>query len=270
MTTRRHGSLIDTHAHLTDKAFSSDLSQVIQRAYEAGVEKIITVADSEQAWQETIASARNQEHMYAAIGVHPHDADRYGSSERLTVFKKKLTQTASANRITAIGETGLDYYKGYSDPLNQKNLFSAHLTVARELSLPLIIHCRQAYDDLIALLKDFIPTFTGRSLPGVVHCFSGTLTDAEALCAMGFFLGIDGPITYPKSPVLKNVVKNIPLKALIVETDCPYLAPQCFRGKRNEPSYLPYIAAEVAQIKKIPLETVCTATTANARKLFRI
>lgn len=268
MISHKKLKFIDTHAHLADESLKKDLSRIMRRSHDAGVMNIVTVADSETAWKDTIRIAQSHPAVCASLGVHPHDADRYTSPDLLRVFKRKLKKEAIHNNIAAIGETGLDYYKRYSDPVNQKNLFNTHLSSARELSLPLIIHCRQAYPDLIVLLKEFIPTHSGRKYPGVIHCFSGSLEDAEQLCALGFFLGVDGPITYPKSEILRNTIKNIPLDLILLETDCPYLAPQAFRGKQNEPSYIVHIAAELAAIKKIPLETVSLVTTANAQKLF--
>lgn len=270
MTSDTQHKLVDTHAHLSDEAFASDMDEVINRAYAAGISTIITIAETEHIWQHNCTIADSHSMIYAALGVHPHDADHYASRDTRKALSDSIKKHASHKKVIAVGETGLDYYKKYADPVNQKKLLLTHLEAAQECSLPVVIHCRQAYPEVIRMLRDVIPSAVQDKKQGVVHCFSGTLEEAEQLCSMGFLLGIDGPVTYPKSDVLRNIVKNIPLSNLLLETDSPYLAPQCFRGKRNEPSYLSHIAADVAKIKKIPFESVCTATSANALKIFRL
>lgn len=261
--------LVDTHAHLSDDAFTPDLDEVINRAYTAGISSIITIAETEHIWQQNCAIADAHTMIYAALGVHPHDADHYASRDARKALSDSIKKHASHTKVIAVGETGLDYYKKYADPVNQRKLLLTHLEAAQECSLPVVIHCRQAYPEVIRMLRDVTPSAVQDKKQGVVHCFSGTLEEAEQLCNMGFLLGIDGPVTYPKSDVLRNIVKNIPLSNLLLETDAPYLAPQAFRGEKNEPAYLSHIADAVARIKGIPGERVGDITTDNAIRLFK-
>lgn len=267
MNSIKTGDLIDTHAHLCDKAFDRDLKEVIARARETGIQKIITIAESESLWQPVVELAETYEFIYAGIGVHPHEADEYGTEELRAALQSKLEHIVLHPKAAVVGETGLDYFKQYSTVENQKNLFLLHLNVSKKTGKPLSIHCRDAYPDLIEILKNIDNSITN-SHRGVIHCFSGTKDDAKLLCDMDFYLGIDGPVTYPKSEQLRDIVKHIPLDKLLLETDCPYLAPQRVRGKRNEPMYLPSIAEEVSRIKQISIADVCRTTTANAITLM--
>lgn len=262
-------SLIDTHAHLFDPAFEKDREAVFSRARAAGVEQIIMIAESEDLWQTYVDGVIPDHGLYAALGVHPHEADRYEAQDQHKKLRTHFFQKIRQPGIAAVGETGLDYFKKYSRIDNQKQLFLLHLEIARETGLPVIIHCREAYDDLIHILKNAHGARSGTH-KGVIHCFSGDEKQAAMLYAMGFLLGIDGPVTYPRSDRLKSVVKHISLKGLLLETDCPYLAPQCFRGKRNEPAYLIHIAESVARIKDVTREDVCRVTRDNAMQLFNL
>lgn len=262
-------SLIDTHVHLFDQAFEKDREAVCSRARAAGVEQIIMIAESEDVWQTYVDGVIPDNGLYAALGVHPHEADRYGSKDQNQKLKAHFFQKIRHSGIVAVGETGLDYFKKYSRIDHQKQLFLLHLEVARESGLPVIIHCREAYDDLIHILSNSPGARSGTN-KGVIHCFSGDEKQAAILHEMGFLLGIDGPVTYPRSDRLKDVVKHISLEGLLLETDCPYLAPQRFRGKRNEPAYLTYIAESVARIKDVTREDVCRVTRDNAIRLFNL
>ena len=164
----------------------------------------------------------------------------------------------------AVGETGLDYFKGYATKENQEELLKRHFDLARAVNKPLIIHCRDAHADMIRILRE------EKMTDGVIHCFTGSLSDAETYMEMGFFLSIAGPVTYPSARDLRETVRKLPLDRLLVETDCPLLAPQAYRGKRNEPAYVRYMAAEIAKVQERSLEEVAKHTSDNARRLFRL
>ena len=248
--------LIDTHAHLADKRFDADRKQAIERAKAAGVLKIIEIACEPHCWQKTIDLAEQNDGIYCAVGLHPQDAKLCTAD----VFSE-LERFAALPRVVAIGETGFDYHYENSPRDQQREVFIKHINLSFKTGKPLSIHCRDAYPDLFEVLNNM-------KCRGVIHCFSGSVKQAEKLVEMGFYLGIDGPATYPKSEELKKVVEAIPLDKLLLETDSPYLAPQQYRGKRNEPSYIQFIAQEIAKIKQIKFEEVAETTSRNADILF--
>ena len=247
--------LVDSHAHLDDKAFGSDLPAVLARAREAGVERIVTIGTDLDSSRRAQAIAETQPDVYFSPGIHPHEADHPGDVEALRPL-------AAHARAVAVGETGLDYVKNYASVPNQKDLFVRHLQIALEADKPVSIHCREAHGDAIAILRAHAP------LRGVIHCFTGSWPDVEQYLSLNFYLSIAGPVTYPSAQALRDVVRMIPLDRMMIETDCPLLPPQKFRGKRNEPSYLRYAAAEIANVHGVSLETVTEATSRNARNLF--
>jgi TatD DNase family protein len=261
--------IIDTHAHMCDEAFRADLPAVFERARQASVAAMVAVAENEEMWMPVLACAGSRADIAAALGVHPYEADRYGSVDARNELQARLRQCVSASPVAAIGETGLDYFKNQASPEHQKALFALLCGIARDLHLPVIIHCRQAYADMHAIVDEYYPVPAASARPhGVVHCFSGDIDDARRLCARGFMLGIDGPVTYPSARLLKDVVRAVGLENMVLETDCPYLPPQPYRGARNEPAYLSAVAAAVADIKQISYEEVARVTTANARRCF--
>jgi TatD DNase family protein len=247
--------LVDSHAHLDDAAFAADLEPVLGRAREAGVARIVTIGTSVDSSRRARGIAERHPDVWFSPGVHPHEADAPGPVE-------ELRELLAHPRAVALGETGLDYVKNHASVPNQRALFVRHLEMAREAGKPLSIHCREAHPDLIAILREHAP------LRGVIHCFSGTGADAEAYLSLGFFLSIAGPVTYPNADRLRAVVRTIPLGRLLVETDCPLLTPQKHRGRRNEPAYVRYTAAEVANVKGVSLEELEAATSRNAAALF--
>lgn len=254
---------IDTHCHVLDPRFDTDRDAVLERAGKNGVTAIIEVGCETGDWAKILEFARSRPRTYCALGIHPHEA-KDASYEDM----KNLQALAKLPEVVAIGETGMDYYYKLSPRDVQVTVFQSHLALARAAGKPLVIHCRDAYVDLINILEGDIK-LNGR-LAGVIHCFSGSTDDARRLVSQGFFIGIDGPVTYPSAKVLRETVKEIPIEHILLETDSPYLAPQVYRGKRNEPSYLPETAKAVAEIKNIPAETVAEITTANAKKLFNL
>lgn len=248
---------IDTHAHLLDPRFDVDRDAVIGRAAELGVGSIIEIGCDPDGWQTVLAFCERRG-ARCVLGIHPQDAQR-SSDDLLTA----LEDLARRPDVVGIGETGLDYHFENSPRAVQKDVFEKTLDIAQRAGKPVVIHCREAYPDLLALLA------ARRTLPrGVVHCFSGTPEEALRLVDRGFLLGIDGPVTYPKNAALKAVVRQVPLEKIVLETDSPYLPPQEHRGERNEPSYLPRIAAEVAALKDVPVEEVARVTSAAAAALF--
>ncbi len=251
--------LIDTHAHLQDQAFASDQDTAIQRALNAGIHYIITVGYDYISSQAAVTLAQRQASLFAAVGIHPHDASSWQEST-----SQLLTNLSQQKKVVAIGETGLDYYRHLSPREQQKKVFAQQLALAGKASLPVIIHSRNAGEEVLGFIKDF------PQLTGVIHCFSGTLFEARQFVDLGWYLGITGSVTFPKATVLQEVVRDIPLEWLLLETDAPYLAPQPHRGQRNEPSYLGYMAAAVAGLKKIEVSVVAEQTTLNAQKLFKL
>lgn len=246
---------VDSHAHLDDPAFAPDLEAVLARAREAGVARLVTIGTSLESSRRALAIAEGHAEVWFAPGIHPHEADNPGPVEELRAL-------AAHPRAVAVGETGLDTVKNYASIPNQRRLFLRHLEIARETDRPVSIHCREAHPDAIAILRAHAP------LRGVIHCFSGTHEDAEMYIALGFYLSIAGPVTYPKADGFREVVRQLPLDRLLLETDCPLLAPQARRGKRNEPAYVRYTAEEVARLAGIPLDELGEATSENARRLF--
>ncbi|HVE40629.1 MAG TPA: TatD family hydrolase [Planctomycetota bacterium] len=247
--------LVDSHAHLDDPAFASDLPAVLERAREAGVERIVSIGTSLESSRRARDIAESRPEVTFSPGIHPHEADRSHDLGELRAL-------AAHPRAVAVGETGLDYVKNYSSVPNQKELFVRHLELALEADKPVSIHCREAHADAYSILRAHAP------LRGVIHCFSGTWADAERYLSLNFYLSIAGPVTYPSAQALREVVGQLPLDRLLIETDCPLLPPQKFRGKRNEPAYVRYAAAEIANVLKLPLEQVNDATSRNARNLF--
>jgi len=249
--------LTDSHAHLDDPAFDADRDQLVPRARAAGVTRIVTVGTDVEGSRRACDLAAANEGVWAAIGCHPHEADKADHS------LAGLRELAKRPKVVAIGETGLDYAKKFSSTDNQKKLFRAHLDLAQETGLPVVIHCRDAHDDVRAMLGE-------RRTRGVIHCFSGNERDAAAYLELGFVLSIAGPVTFANANGLRASIRNVPPDRLLVETDCPYLTPVPHRGKRNEPAYVRHTAEAVASLLGVSLESFAEASTRTARELFRL
>jgi TatD DNase family protein len=248
--------LVDSHAHLDDRAFEGELDGVLARARDAGVGRILTIGTDLESSRRAQAIAEAQPDVWFSPGIHPHEADDPGPVDELRAL-------AAHPRAVAVGETGLDYVKNYASVPNQKALFVRHLEIAQEAGKPVSIHCREAHGDAFGILRAHAP------LRGVIHCFSGGAGDVEAYLSLNFFLSIAGPVTYPNAQALRDAVARIPLESLLVETDCPLLAPQKRRGQRNEPAYVRYTAEEVARVKGVTVAELEEASAENARRLFR-
>lgn len=264
---------IDTHCHIADAKFDLDREDALARAKAAGVRILVEIAESPQTWDAAIALADRYPHIYASLGIHPHHAHEVGPAQWPTV-SKRLKELLQHPKVMAIGEFGLDYFRMQNTKEQQDFLFKNQLELAREMGKPIVIHCRDAHADTQKGLAVFYPDASyGAACPkphGVIHCFTGSLEDAQMYLARGFYLGIDGPVTYPNSKQLQENVGAVSLDRLVLETDSPYLPPQSHRGQRNEPRHIPAVAAAIASLKKIGQEKVAETTTANAKALFRL
>ncbi len=249
--------MIETHCHLLTEAFDADREAVISRAIAGGVTKFIEVGYDEKYSARILDFVKARNNFFCAIGVHPHDAQKFSNSTIKTFF-----ELAKDEKVIAIGEIGLDYYRDLSPREIQKEVFEKQIKLALDLHKPVIIHSREATTGLQKILQKY------QNLRGIVHSFSGNLDDAKFYIDRGFLLGISGPITYKNSFALKEVVREIDLENFVLETDCPYLPPVPFRGQRNEPAYLNLIANEIAKIKNTETKIVEDATTKNIEKLF--
>jgi len=281
--------LVETHAHLDDHKFDADRDDVIERAIEAGVKQIVTVGVNLRSSRVAVAIAERYPSVYATVGVQPHDAESVGPS-----VLQELRDLALHPQVIAIGEIGLDFYRDLAPRDAQCAAFEAQLKLATETDKPVVIHIRDkkgeigAYDEVLTILRTWLsnhPTVQSPnhpttqppgSPPGVLHCFSGDLSIAQVALDLGFYLGVDGPVTYSNAKGLQSMIAQLPLDRLLLETDCPYLTPQPQRGPRNkpsprnEPAYLPYIVQKVAELKDVQVSYVARTTTANAERLFRL
>lgn len=251
--------LIDSHVHLYDKKFARDYERVMARAEDAGIERLICVGDRVETSRRSIALAKREPRLAAAVGIHPHH-DMLFTPQALM----ELEVLARDPKVVAIGEIGLDYH--YPNFIAERQLacFRAQGHLAGRRGLPLIIHCRDAYDELVRVLQDD-PRIQRR---GVVHCFSGNLAQAQALIELGFYLGIGGAVTYPHGDVLRNVVTQVGLERLLVETDAPYLPPQSKRGRRNEPAYMKHTVKTLADLTGYTYQDAARITKSNTIRCF--
>lgn len=253
--------LIDTHAHLDVNRFDRDRDEVVKRAQEKGVEKIINVGFDGPSSERAVKLAEKYDIVYAAVGVHPHDAKKADDDTYELLYN--LTKR---DKVVALGEMGLDYYRNLSPRELQQEVFKTQISLAKEVDLPIVIHDRDAHGDTLKIIKQERASLVG----GVLHCFSGSSEMALECIKMGFYISFAGPVTYPNARRLRKVVEDVPLERMLVETDCPWLSPEPQRGKRNEPAYVQYVAEKIAEIKNMPLEEVIRITTKNAKDVFRL
>jgi TatD DNase family protein len=254
--------LIDSHAHIQLKNFDKDREAMLERAQKAGVGCIITIGFDLETSMGAISLAEQYDFVYATVGMHPHDAKLLDDR---TVAK--FRELAQQPKVIALGEMGLDYYRNLSPRLVQRKAFEAQLRLAQELKLPIIVHDRDAHEDIMKILRRYAGKIEKH---GVLHCFSGDINMAKEAIDLGFYISIAGPVTYPKSLSLQRVAREVPLDSLLLETDCPWLAPQFRRGKRNEPAYVKVIAEKIAELRGVSVTTVAEATTTNVKTLFEI
>lgn len=254
--------MIDTHCHLEMDAFDKDREDVIKRAKEAGLEAIITIGSDFEGCKGAVALSETYDFIYAAVGIHPHDAKDF--TEDVFNQIKKWTSNRSQNKIVAIGEIGLDYHYDHSPREIQREVFKKQLQYANEINLPVVIHSREAKKDTLKILKESNIT------KGIMHCFSGDMEMAEKAMAMGLYISIAGPVTFKNAAKLREIAKAIPDDYLIIETDAPYLTPEPCRGKRNEPAFIVHTARAIADIRGVSFEDMDRITTLNAKRLFNI
>lgn len=249
---------IDTHSHLNFKVFNADYKDAILRANSVGVEKIIVVGSNLKTSKKALEIANKNENIFVAIGLHPIHVENED-------FGLEFEKLAKNKKVVAIGETGLDYFHIRDNKEKQKDVFIKHLKLAQNVNKPVILHNRDAGDDILSILT------SQNTLPkGVMHCFSENLEFAKIIIDMGFLISFTGIITFTKNQDTLQVVKEIPLEKIMIETDCPYLTPNKYRGKRNEPAYVVEVAKKIAEIKKISLEKVEDITSKNAIELFKL
>jgi TatD DNase family protein len=253
--------LIDSHAHLEMPEFRKDLNEVLQRAKDSGVGYIFTVGTERRDWKRALEIASSHPSVYAILGVHPHNAKEIDEKTYPTL--KELCQH---EKVKAYGEIGLDFFRNHSPREVQLKRFCEQIALARELKLPIVVHDREAHRETLEILKS---ERAGEN-SGIIHCFSGDEKMARACIDMGFYISIPGSITYKNAEEFREIVNHLPLEALLVETDAPFLTPVPFRGKRNEPGYVRYTAEKIAEIKKISLEKVAEVTTENAMRVYRL
>lgn len=251
--------LIDSHAHLDDERFDKDRDKIIKDLNDQGIELVINPGADVASSVKAVSLAKKYDNIYAAVGVHPHDAK---TMDDTTI--QLLASLAGNKKVIAIGEIGLDYHYDNSPRDVQKKWFVEQIRLAKKLQLPIIIHEREATQDMYNILKQE----SDCNLTGVLHCYSGSLEMAREYLKMGFYISFAGPVTFKNSRVSKEVAKNIPLDRILVETDSPYLSPEPKRGKRNEPLNVRYVAAMIAELRQISFDEVAIATSENVKKIF--
>lgn len=257
-------SIIDTHAHLNVSDFDIDREAVITRAGDSGVTTIVTVGTDVVSSQQALTLAEKYPRVYVAVGIHPNDA---GKAKEADIAR--LSEMAMHPKVVAIGEIGLDFYRNYSPREAQFQFLRRQLELASQMSLPVIIHARQSTGEIMAVLTGWVKSRVAVSVPpGVIHCFSGDIQVARQYLNLGFYLGFGGYVSYPRSHV-PAMIRDLPRDRILVETDCPYLPPQKYRGQRNEPSYITFAVAVIAQALEMTPEAVGEMTTENANRLFK-
>lgn len=252
--------MIDTHAHLQWPAFDKDREEVVRRAFAAGLKAIVGIGYDLKASHEAVQIANNHESTYAAVGIHPHNAKTMSTSVLDSI--RKLAQDP---KVVAIGEIGLDYYRDLSPRTRQKEAFEQQILLAMELELPIVVHDREAHNDVLEVIRRF-----GKDVKGVLHCFAGDMNMAQEVIDLGYLISIAGPVTFPNARTLQQLVQQLPEESLILETDCPFLSPQSKRGERNEPLYIVETAHKVAELKGMEFSDLVDLTSQNARRMFEL
>ncbi|GGB12805.1 TatD family deoxyribonuclease [Macrococcus hajekii] len=253
--------LIDTHVHLNADQYDEDLQVVIDRALEAGIDRMIVVGFDEKTIKRTMTLIDQYEFIYGVIGWHPVDAIDFTDE-----YYEWIKELAGHPKVVAIGEMGLDYHWDKSPKDIQQEVFRRQITLAKELKKPIVIHNREATQDVVDILKEENAAEVG----GVMHSFSGSTEICDEILKMNFIISLGGPVTFKNAKQPKEVAKHVPLDKLIVETDAPYLTPHPYRGKRNEPAYVKLVAEEIADLRGISYEELAAATTRNAERLFNL
>jgi TatD DNase family protein len=251
---------VDSHAHLQWNSFIDDFELVLERAKKTQVCCIVNIGFDLDSCIKGVKLANTYPELYASIGIHPHSANEFNDTTLST-----LKTLATNPKVVAIGEVGLDYFRNLSTKEAQMKAFEAQLSLAYELNLPVVIHDREAHDDILKVLSKY-----NGKLNGIMHCFSGDIKIAQQCIDMGFLISFAGNVTYPKAYQLHEAAKYVALDNMLIETDCPFLTPQEMRGKRNEPSYLVMTANKIAALKDVSIDDVAAVTTKNAKTIYRI
>ncbi|MDP6625717.1 MAG: YchF/TatD family DNA exonuclease, partial [Nitrospinota bacterium] len=253
--------LIDSHVHLEMPQFDEDRKEVMDRFIGNGVGMVINIGSTLESSKKALELAQNYKFIYATAGIHPHyskNTDTESYTEIETLLKNE--------KVIAVGETGLDFYKDFSPRNEQMDCFKKHILIAKKYDKPIVVHCREAEDEVLSTLKNE----SAKDIGGIMHCFSGSIAFAEECLNLGFYISFSGNITYPNAEGLREVVKRVPSDRLLIETDAPFLSPQLKRGKRNEPVFVRYVAEKVAELKKISMEDVERNISKNIHSLFGI
>lgn len=253
--------LFDTHVHLNADQYEEDLEEVIDRARKDKVENMVVVGFDRKTINRAMELVEKYDFLYAAVGWHPVDAIDMTEDDLAWI-----EELAGHEKVVAIGEMGLDYHWDKSPKDVQKEVFRKQIRLAKKVKLPIVIHNRDATADVVEILKEE----EAKEVGGIMHCFTGSLEVAKECMEMNFYISFGGPVTFKNAKKPKEVVKEIPMEKLLIETDCPYLTPHPYRGKRNEPAYVRLVAEQVAELKNMSVEEVAEKTTANAKKLFGI
>lgn len=252
--------LFDTHAHILDDQFKEDLDQVIRNIYD-NMALVVNIGCNLEDCPRTVALAEQYDKVYAAVGLHPEDVKTY-TPEGWDM----ICRLAEHPKVVGIGETGLDYYWDTSTKDAQKVLFEQHIDLAKQLHKPLVIHDREAHGDTLEILK----RTNAKEVGGILHAFSGSVEMAMEVIKLGFYIGLGGPVTFKNARKAVEVAQAIPLEYLVIETDCPYMAPVPFRGKRNEPMLVQHTAAKIAELRGISVEELIEATYQNGKRIYQI
>jgi TatD DNase family protein len=253
--------LFDTHVHLNAEQFNEDVEEVIERAKEAGLEYMVVVGFDRPTINRALELVEKYDFLYASVGWHPVDAIDMEEEDL-----QWIEELASHPKVVAIGEMGLDYHWDKSPKSVQQEVFRKQIQLAKRVKLPIVIHNREATQDIVDILREE----SAQEVGGIMHCFSGSAEVAQQCIDMNFYISLGGPVTFKNAKKPKEVAKEIPLDNMLVETDCPFLAPHPYRGKRNEPAYVRLVAQKIAEIKEISVEEVEEITTKNAKRLFGI
>lgn len=252
--------IFDSHAHYDDEAFNEDRENVIKELEANGIIGVLNCGASLQGAKSSVALADRYHFFYAAVGIHPEHADSFDENTY-----RQIKELADHNKVRAIGEIGLDYYHEENPPREvQQKAFRKQMQLAGELGLPVVIHDRDAHEDTLTILSEF------PKVRGIVHCFSGSAEFAERCLKLGYYIGITGVVTFKNAKKIIEVIEKVPIERLMVETDCPYMAPVPYRGKRNRSEYIEYILEKISEIKNISKEEVSTQTTKNIQELLNI
>lgn len=269
--------LIDTHAHICFDSYDDDRVEMMDRAYDSGVFKVVHPCCSISEIPTLLKLTEeyngiNKINLYTALGVHPSEINTWNDNSASEIEKHLIANLNNPNsKIKAIGETGLDYYhaKEVEEQTRQRQIFREQIALAKKYKLPLIVHTRDAWEDTLAILTEEYPA-NASTHNGTIHCYTGDYSFASEIIKHGFYISWSGIVTYKKNDVFRDVAKQIPIDRVLIETDCPFLAPQAMRGKRNEPSYVNYIAETLAECYGISKEELAEISTKNAEKLFKI